>query len=95
MNRILTGIDRAQAAINAKNLSPEKLAETSKAMDMDIAEYCRFQTLKSLASQDGRLSLDEAQTVYGFLGNTPEHFNSQSLAAKYVLTQVFASLLKH
>ena len=94
MNRILNGIAKANAAIAAKALSPEKLATMAKSMDMAHDEYCRFQTLKSLASQDGRLTLDEAQTVYGFLGNTPNHFNEQPIAVKWVLTEVFASLLK-
>lgn len=93
MNRILVGIDRANAAIEKKNLSPEKLASTSKAMDMQLDEYCRFQTLKS-AAVGTKLTLDEAQTIYGFLGNTPEQFNQQPLAVKWVLTEVFASLLK-
>lgn len=30
MNRILAGIERAKAAIQAKNLSPEKVEEASK-----------------------------------------------------------------
>ena len=94
MNRILLGIERAKAAITKKGLSPEKVAEVSQKMNMEFDEYCRFQTLKSVASQDGRLSLDEAQTIYGFLGNTPEHFNQQPLPVKWVLTEVFASLLK-
>ena len=94
MNRILIGIDRIKAAIESKNFSPEKLAQMSKAMDMELGEYCRFQELKSLASMDGRLTLDEAQTIYGYLGNTLEHFNAQPLAIKYALIDVFATLLK-
>jgi len=94
MNRILAGIERAKAAIASKNLPAEKLAEVSSNMDMELDEYCRFQELKSIAVCNGKLTLDEAQTVYNFLGNTPEHFNKQPLAVKVVLTQVFASLLK-
>jgi len=94
MNRILLAIQRANNAIANKNLSPERLADLSKKLDMALDEYCRFQTLKSLASQDGRLTLDEAQTIYGFLGNTVEHFNQQPVAVKWVLTEAFASLLK-
>jgi len=93
MNRILNGIAKANAAIAAKALSPEKLATMAKSMDMAHDEYCRFQTLKS-AAVGTKLTLDEAQTVYGFLGNTPEHFNEQPIAVKWVLTEVFASLLK-
>lgn len=93
MNRILLGIERAKAAIVKKGLSPEKQAELHKVTDMELDEYCRFQTLKS-AAVGSQLTLDEAQTIYGFLGNTPEHFNQQPLAVKWVLTEVYASLLK-
>lgn len=93
MNRILIAIDKANAAIKDKNLSPEKLAALSKNMDMALDEYCRFQTLKS-AAVGGKLTLDEAQTIYAFLGTTLDHFNAQPVAVKWVLTEVFASLLK-
>lgn len=92
-NRILAGIERAEKAIADKKLSAAKIEEMRKTMDMAFDEYCRFQELKSLASTTGRLTLDEAQTVYGFLGNVPEHFNEQPLAVKYTLTSVFQSLL--
>jgi hypothetical protein len=94
MNRITLGIERATSAIAKKGLSPEKTAEVSQKMNMELGEYCRFQTLKSIASQDGRLTFDEAMTIYGLLGNTLEHFNGQPLPVKWVLTDVFASLLK-
>ena len=93
MNRIISGIEKAKTAIAAKNLSEQRLAELHKAMDMEFSEYCRFQTLKS-AAMGTKLNLEEAQTIYVYLGNTPEHFNQQPLPVKWVLTEVFASLLK-
>lgn len=93
MNRITLGIERANALIAKKAFQPEKVAEISKSMDMALDEYCRFQTLKS-AAVGSKLTLDEAQMIYAFLGTTPEHFNAQPLAVKWVLTEVFASLLK-
>jgi hypothetical protein len=92
-NRILAGIERAKAAIASKGLTAEKIEAMRKSMDMSLDEYSRFQELKSLASTTGRLTLDEAQSVYAFLGNTPQHFNDQPLAVKYTLTSVFQSLL--
>ena len=71
----------------------EKLKETSKKLDMDVGEYCSFQERKSLAFAEGKLTLDEANTVYGYLGNSPEHFNRQPVHVKYVLTSMFAELL--
>lgn len=92
-NRILNGIAKATVLIASKKLTPEKTEELRKTMDMELMEYCRFQELKSAATGT-KLTLDEAMTIYGFLGNTPDHFNKQSLPVKYVLTEVFASLLK-
>lgn len=93
MNRILVGIDRAKASIAEKGHSPEKLAEYGKKLDMPLDEYVAFQNLKSTAVLSGKLTLEESMTVYGFLGNTPEHFNQQPVEVKWVLTEVFAKLL--
>lgn len=93
MNRILSWIERAKTAIQAKALPPEKLAELHKGLDMPVDEYCHFQTLKS-AAVGTKLTLDEAQTIYDLLGNTPEHFNRQPLEIKYALTKVFSELIK-
>jgi hypothetical protein len=95
MNRIINGVAVAQQRIDSKGLSSEKILETSRAMDMDLEEYCMFQELKSLASTTGVLTLDEAQTIYCYLGESLDTFNGQSLAVKYTLTNVFQSLLKH
>jgi hypothetical protein len=92
-NRILVGIDKARALIALKNLPPEQTAELAKNLDMGMAEYARFQELKS-GLVGVRLNLDEANTIYGFLGNTVEHFNKQPLAVKWVLTEFLAILLK-
>jgi len=92
MNRIIVGIDRAKAQIANKGLAPEKLTELHKALDMDMEEYCTFQTLKSAAT-GSTLTLEEAQTIYAHLGNVPEHFNAQPLEVKITLTSVYSSLL--
>ena len=93
MNRITNGIQKAAKLIADKQLTPEKISEMSKSLDMELREYCTFQTRKS-AFVGTKLTLDEATTIYGCLGNTPEHFNKQPLEVKWVLTEVFASLLK-
>jgi len=94
MNRILRAIEKAKAVIAQKNLSPEKVAEMSKKMEMNLEEYFLFQELKSALSGTGCLTTEEAQTIYNFLGTTPEHFNKQPLPVKWVLTEVFAAFLK-
>ena len=62
-------------------------------LDMDVSEHCLFQERKSLAQASGKLTLEEAQTVYAYLGNTVTTFNEQPIAVKAVLTNLFAELL--
>ena len=94
MNRISSALAKAKATVENKNLSPEIVKEMSKNLDMDVEEYCRLQELKSIASLDGRLTLEEAQHAYQLLGNTLEHFNGQPLHVKWVLTEVLVELLE-
>lgn len=98
MNRIESGVARCKARLDerleAGIIAQSDVDTLHKQLDMEIGEYVRFQELKSLASVEGTLTLDEAQTVYGFLGNTPDHFNRQPVEVKVVLTEVFAKLLK-
>lgn len=98
-NRVQEGITKFNLVIDQKlesgELALEKVESMAKSMDMDWEEYSAFQTLKSLASMNGQLSLDEAQLIYSYLGETLDTFNSQSLAVKYVLSEVFASLVKN
>lgn len=98
MNRVIAAIEKAKARIQSRLaeglVTPERVQELDRGLDMEAGEFCRFQELKSHAMLEGRLTQDEAQTIYGLLGNTPEHFNRQSVEAKSVLTQIFAELLK-
>ena len=89
MNRVQAGI--AKIAAKCATLPVEKL--NALKLDMEFDEYVKFQELKSLGSIDGTLSLEEAMTVYGYLGNTVEHFNAQPVPVKVVLTQLFAELI--
>jgi hypothetical protein len=96
-NRILLAVENQKANI-AKRLADGKVTEAQvesihKAMDMDFIEFARFQELKS-ALMGVALTTDEAQTIYGYLGNTPEHFNAQPIEVKVVLTQIFKELLQ-
>ena len=93
MNRITNAVARMETQIAGKNLPAETLAKSHKSLDMDLEEYCKFQEMKSVAFLESKLTLDEAQSVYAMLGNTPEQFNSQSLAVKAVLTKLFSELL--
>ena len=98
MNRIATAIDDQKKNIKdrlANGLTTRKaLDELYENLDMQLDEYCRFQDLKSLAVADETLTLDEGQTIYQYLGNTPEVFNKQALAVKVILTQLFRNLME-
>lgn len=98
MNRIEAAIERTKLRLEQRlksgETSPERAVELHRNLDMEPGEYCRFQELKSHAQLEGTLTLDEAQTIYGFLGNTPEHFNRQSVEVKSVLTMIFGELLE-
>ena len=92
MNRVIFGIARMKDRILEKNLPSSKLEEVSKSLDLSFDEFCRFQELKS-AFMGSALTMEEAQTIYEYLGTSPEYFNTQRLEVKAVLTQIFQELL--
>lgn len=97
-NRIIAGIARMKAQIEGRIAAgittAAKVEETRKALDLQWDEYVAFQNLKSIAAGD-RLTLDEATTIYHYLGNSgPERFNRQPVEVKAVLTQVLRELLQ-
>lgn len=96
-NRITAAIGRTETRIAERLASGQvtqaKLDELHKANDMALDEYCKFQEAKSLAFASGKITLVEASSIYGYMGETPETFNSQSLAVKVVLTQFFGELM--
>lgn len=98
MNRVTTAIGNSRARLEKRLTegltTPEKVQQLHHELDMQPGEYCRFQELKSHAQLEGTLTLEEAQTIYGFLGNTPEHFNRQPVEVKSVLTMIFGELLQ-
>jgi len=97
MNRITIAIEKLEAQIPERikaGLTTQEAVDTlQKNLDMSFEEYFKFQELKS-AYTGVFLTLEEAQAVYGYLGNTAEHFNAQSVAVKSVLTQLFMELVK-
>jgi hypothetical protein len=97
-NRITRGIEAARTRIAERIKSGEttkaKVKALGKSLDMETNEYVLFQQLKSIASQDGRLTLDEAQCIYRLIGEGVGTYNRLPVAEKVVLTQVFQSLLR-
>lgn len=99
MNRVTNAIEKTRKAIADRIASglvtQAKVDALHKTLDMSFHEYCRFQELKSMAGVNGKLTMEEAQTIYAYLGNTPDHFNSQPVEVKSILTKIkiFAELL--
>jgi hypothetical protein len=96
-NRITAAFARMNAQIAdriAKGLTTaDKVAALNGTLDMDLAEYARFQTLKTLAVAQGLMTPDEGQTIYLCLGESVQTFNDQPTYIKSVLTSFFAELL--
>jgi len=97
VNRVSDSVDRMCRTLAQRLASglttDDKVVALGDSLDMPLDEFCKFQEIKSAATGDA-LTLDEAQTVYRYLGETPDHFNAQSVPVKAVLTLVFAELLK-
>lgn len=98
MNRVAAAIEmhrtRLESRLSEGLTTAEQVQRLHRELDMEPAEFCRFQNLKSIAAFEGTLTQDEAQTIYALLGETPEHFNGQSVEAKSVLTMIFGELLE-
>ena len=98
INRVSTMIRQYQESISQRlangTVTQQKLDDLSRNLNMDVGEYCRFQQLKSLAFAGGKMMLEEAQTIYVYLGESVETFNVQPVAVKAVLTKVFEELLE-
>lgn len=97
-NRVQASIERRKVLIDKRLAdgltTAEKLEETRKAMDLAFDEYCAFNTIKSLAHAMGKISLEEALSIYEWLGEAgPDNFNAAPIHVKAALTQWYDELL--
>ena len=90
-NRIQDAIDNLYNRTVA--LESAKLDALNKSLDIDHADYCAYQDAKSQAQAAGKLSFDEAVTIYAILGSGPEAFNGSNVAEKCIVTQIIGELL--
>jgi len=98
MNRVTEGIEKMRKQIANRlatgQTTQAKVDAGSKSLDMSFKEYAIFNTRKSAAA-GGKLTPDEAMTIYKYLGEGgPEKFNRQSLAVKMILMKIFGELLE-
>ena len=96
-NRITAAFARMKDQIAdriAKGLTTaERVRDLHTTLDMDLAQYVKFQQAKTLAVASGLLTADEGQSVYICLGESVQTFNDQPIHVKSVLTSFFAELL--
>lgn len=98
MNRITNAIAKIDATIQqqAEAGGAEVKAKQTVLhgkLDITLSEYIAFQDAKSLAQASGKLTFEEAVTVYGILGNSAESFNKRSLAEKVMITKLMTEIL--
>jgi len=94
-NRIEAGIARINEKM--KTVSEEKLASLNESLKTDWKELVEYQKLQSTAFACGKLTLEEAQTLYQIYGGevpSPEKWDKLSLAEKVIGTQTADELLK-
>ena len=94
-NRIQAAIERINEKM--KQVSEEKLASLNEGLKTDWADLVEYQKLQSTAFACGKLTLEEAQTLYQIYGGevpSPEKWDKLSLAEKVIGTSSAAELAK-
>lgn len=98
MNRIADAIATQEQNIKDRladgRTTRAKLDELHATLDMEFLEYVRCQEIKSLAVSAQTITLEEGQTVYAYMGESPETFNEQSLAVKVTITELCRELMQ-
>jgi hypothetical protein len=92
-NRIAAAIAAYQAKIDGGTIPQDKLDKLNTDLNMEFDEHFAGQNAQAEAHAGGKLTLEEAQTVYQALGQSADHFNKQPLATKIVVTQLVQELL--
>ncbi len=94
-NRIQAGITRIDEKM--KTVSEEKLRNLNESLKTNFADLVEYQKLQSTAFACGKLTLEEAQTLYQIYGGeapSPEKWDKRTLAEKVIGTQSARELLK-
>ena len=88
---------RAQIAdrLASGETTQEKLDQLHKDLDLDHMEHAKYQETKSLAFMEGKITQDEAQQIYIWLGGSPSVFNRRPLEVKSLVTKIVGELLSH
>ena len=100
-NRVITAIERCETKLRTQfadgvGLNGKPIDSLHEGMALSFADFTGYQGAQSRAYASGKLTADEANTIYQalggdvFAGDWPE---STSLAVKLVVTQVVGELL--
>lgn len=96
-DRLTPALNKIKASIKTRLASgiitQADLEKLDKGLSVDLTDYVAYQNLKSEAFAGGKLSLHEANMIYGWLGNTPEQFNRAPVEVKSLVTQIIGELL--
>lgn len=97
MNRVLESVEFTRntvaSSLEKGSVTQEQIEKAKGKLDMAVDEHSRYHELKNIAMLNGTLSLEEAQTVYAYLGPSVNTFNDQPFEVKMALTKLFAQLL--
>ncbi len=94
-NRIADRIARIEEKL--KTVPSKERESLSRALKTSLTDLIQYQNLQSAAFACGKLTLDEAMTLYQLYGGevpAPDKFDKLSLAEKVVATQAAAELAK-
>jgi len=94
-NRVANAIRRTGQRIEGLSDDRRKQME-DMAMKVTLHELVVFQDVKSMGQAMGRITVDEATTVYEILGGeapSVEHWLSRSLAERIVATTLMGELM--
>lgn len=94
-NRIEAAIARLNEKL--KTIPEDKKKSLEETLKTSFLDLCEYQKLQSTAFACGKLTLEEAQTLYRIYGGeapSPEKWDKLSLAAKVVGTSTAGELAK-
>ena len=97
MNRIAYFVEMAEK--NLQSVSSAEAKALDKTLDISFQEHYTFQNQQSAAFAGGKLSEEEAKTIYSSLGQVHTITNGgwakgTSLAMKGIVTKVICELLE-
>ncbi len=93
-NRVTDAIARMDRKV--AELPDDKRDSLRKNLETDFADLCHYQDLQARAHAMGRITTEEALTLYRAFGGeapSPEHWSRNSLATQIIATQLIGELL--